>query len=168
MKIAALSLNNKGAVEKSKSLILWHSSKGMTLAEVLVGVALFALVFGSVLTGITQANYRAAWSKYNAAATKLAEQRMEQIQSAPLDLAASPPFDALVATNFPPDFVDLEQFVGSTNNNVRAMRTVTIESVPNANPNAMKYKVITVSVIWSYRGRGPFTNMLVTIRAPDQ
>jgi len=139
----------------------------MTLVEVLVGTAVFALVFGSVLTGITQASYRIAWSKYNAAATKFAEQRMEQIQSAPLELTATPPIDAVVATNFPTDYVDMEKFVGTTNT-VRAARTVTIDSVPNSNPNALKYKIITVSVVWSYRGRGPFTNMLVTVRAPDQ
>jgi prepilin-type N-terminal cleavage/methylation domain-containing protein len=150
------------------STILKAASRaGMTLVEVLVATAVFALVFGSVLTGITQASYRVAWSKYNAAATKFAEQRMEQIQSAPLELVASPPIDAVVTTNFPTDYVDMEHFVGSTNR-VRATRTVTIDAIPNSNPNAMKYKVITVNVFWSYRGRGPFTNTLVTIRAPDQ
>jgi type II secretory pathway pseudopilin PulG len=139
----------------------------MTLVEVLVASAIFALVFGSVLTGITQANYRAAWSKYNAAATLAAQQRLEQTMSAPLDLTATPSMDAVVETNFPNDSVDLEQFAGSTNK-VCATRTVTIDAVPNSNPKALKYKVITVNVVWSYRGRGPFTNSLTTIRAPDQ
>ena len=137
---------------------------GMTLAEVLIAIAIFALVFGSVLTGLTQARYRAIWASLSLEAAKFAEERCEQIQNASWDPTATPPTDNVISNNFPTTTADLLDYTGG--GSLLATNTVRIDAMPNAsNP---QYKVITCTTVWKYRGRGPFTNSIVNIRAPDQ
>ena len=137
---------------------------GMTLAEVLIAIAIFALVFGSVLTGLTQARYRANWSSLNLQAAKFAEQRYEQIQSARWEPTASPAVDEVVSKNFPTTTANLMDYAAG--GSLIATNTVRIDTLPTtANP---QYKAITCTVVWQYRGRGPFTNIIASVRAPDQ
>ena len=136
----------------------------MTLAEVLIAIAIFALVFGSVLTGLTQARYRANWASLNLEAAKFAEQRYEQIQNASWEPTASPAVDEVISNNFPTTTANLMDY--TARRFLIATNTVRIDALPNAsNP---QYKVITCTIVWRYRGRGPFTNTIASIRAPDQ
>lgn len=137
---------------------------GMTLAEVLIAIAIFALVFGSVLTGLTQARYRAIWASLSLEAANVAEERCEQIQNAPWDPTASPVIDQVISNNFPTTTADLLDYTGG--GSLLATNTVRINAMPNT--NSPQYKVITCTTVWQYRGRGPFTNSIVNIRAPDQ
>lgn len=137
----------------------------MTLTEVVLALGLFGMVIGAILTGLIQTNYRAGWSVANDAATKLAEHRMEQVMNARWEPTASPTMDQVVATNFPNDVVNLDlNSVGGipfTGN-----RSVSITPVPAT--GTPLYKAVRVQVVWSYRGRGPFTNNVTSIRSPDQ
>src|SRR4051812_11128755 len=56
-----------------------------TLAEVVVCLAIMALVFGGIITGYMQGAYRAEWAGYNLAAQALAMQQLEQAKTAVWD-----------------------------------------------------------------------------------
>jgi len=142
--------------------------RGMTLVEVMVAIAIFALVFGSVMTGLWQANYRAFWISCDAEAGRLAELRMEQMQSAQWDITASPVIDQLTTNNF----TNMTYVLLSYTNGVSpivATNWVSISIVTNATYSAYPaYKVLSSSVAWTFEGRGPWTNTVTTLRALDQ
>lgn len=137
----------------------------MTLTEVVFAVGLFGVVIGTILTGLMQANYRAAWATYSDAATKLAEQRMEQVMTARWEPTAVPPIDQLVSANFPDDTVNLDVL---TADGTALTGARSVQITPVTSGGVTQYKVITVRVVWSYRGNGPFTNDVTTIRSTDQ
>jgi type II secretory pathway pseudopilin PulG len=56
-----------------------------TLAEVVVCLAIVALLFGGIITGYMQGAYRAEWAGYNLAAQALAMQQLEQAKTAVWD-----------------------------------------------------------------------------------
>ncbi len=139
--------------------------RGMTLVEVMIATSIFALVFGSVITGLRLANYRAYWATCSIEAGKLAEQQMEQMQAAQWDITASPVIDQVVSNNFTNTVSILLTYTNSAPP-VLSTNWVTINTIPNtANP---MYKVLTSSVAWMFEGKGPYTNSLTTIRALDQ
>src|SRR5262249_6001478 len=59
-----------------------RSVAAFTLAEVVVCLAIVALLFGGIITGYMQGAYRAEWAGYNLAAQSLAMQQIEQAKSA--------------------------------------------------------------------------------------
>src|SRR5882724_3142758 len=61
------------------------SACGFTLAEVVVCIAIVALVFGGIISGYIQGAYRAEWAGYNLAAQALAMQQLEQAKAAMWD-----------------------------------------------------------------------------------
>jgi prepilin-type N-terminal cleavage/methylation domain-containing protein len=136
------------------------SFSGMTLAEVMIATAIFGLVFGSVLAGLSRATYRANWAACSMEATKLAQQRLEQVYSGQWDRTVTPVIDELVASNFPLTAVAL--FTYPTGGSLIATSSVSFTTLPSTNNPS--YKVVSSMVTWSYRGRGPFTNNLTTIR----
>jgi len=136
----------------------------MTLVEVLIAIMLFAIVFGSIVSGLSVASSRANFIKHSAAAEKLAEQRLEQVMSGLWDTTILPQVDEVVAANFPADVVSLS--ATGLGPQVNATRTVSITPMPSAG-NA-QYKVIQVRIEWSLGGRGPFEIMLQGIKSPDQ
>src|SRR5256885_420469 len=56
-----------------------------TLAEVVVCLAIVALLFGGIITGYMQGAYRAEWAGYNLAAQAQALQQLEQAKAAMWD-----------------------------------------------------------------------------------
>jgi len=141
------------------------SEAGMTLAETLIASAIFAIVFASVITSLSLAGYRSEYARFNAAGAKFAEEAMERCRNAPWDPLAVPAIDMLVSSNFPADSILLDTYA-ARGNPLNGSRAVTITPVPAAT-NA-SYKVIMVQVVWGYKGRGPTTNTLVSLRAPDR
>ena len=136
---------------------------GMTLVEVMVATAIFGLIFGSVLTGLWQASYRTTWTTLSVEAARFAEERIEQTQNARWDPTALPVVDEVVSTNFPLRTGALFEF--SSGGSVLATNTLTITTLTNTYGGT--YRAIASTVVWKYRGRGPFTNNVVTIRAQD-
>ena len=133
----------------------------MTLVEVLIATAVFALVFGSVTTGLRLATYRAVWATLDIEASRLAEKQMERMQTATFDLSTSPITDQLVSNNFP---TVTNAVLWSYTNGPPLLATnwVTINTIPNT--TSPQYKVLVSSVKWSYLSKGPFTNSITTIR----
>lgn len=145
--------------------------RGFTLMEVVVAMAIAALVFGGVIMGLTQATYRGEWASYNLAAQNLAQQGIEQARAAAWDTQSSTPTDNCTQANFPPTTNNvLDVLVRTTNNLVYATNTWTIA---NIYPNSATYplKMIRVDCTWPWVHSGitnVFSNTVVTYRAPAQ
>ncbi|MSR64415.1 MAG: type II secretion system protein [Verrucomicrobiae bacterium] len=134
----------------------------MTLVEVVLAVGIFGLVFGTVLKGLVQANLRASWISFDTAASRIAEQRIEQAQNARWE--PDTPIDEVIPSNFPTNTYVLDTNPGGSTT-VLATSTIQIASVTNG---TIVYKVLTSEVKWMFLNRGPFTNSVVTVRSPDQ
>ena len=135
-----------------------------TLIEMLVVSLVVSLAVTGITMGYSMAARRAEWSAYSLAAQSLASQRIEQSRAAKWDPLASPPVDELVATNFleQVDVLDIPMF---GTNQVYATIYTTINDLSD---NQKSMKMIQVDAVWMFVDRGPFTNSVVTYRAPDQ
>lgn len=136
--------------------------RGFTLAEVVISLALAAMMIGGIVYGYTMSAIRAEWSSYSLAAQALAVQKIEQTRAARWLPQVNNPIDELIPANFPsPQRVTLD--VPQTGQSVYATNFTTISDV-TVNP---PLRMIKVDCIWSFRGKR-FTNSIATYRAPDQ
>jgi len=134
--------------------------RAMTLAEVVMAIALTAMMLAAVVTGYVQVFQQAEWSNHALAAQALAHARVEQALASSWKPLMDE--DALVASNFPPR-VELLSATRTGTNISLATNTVRITTVANNPP----LRMIEVECVWSWRGERVFTNRLVTYRAPD-
>ena len=144
---------------------------GFTLVEVVVAMAIAALVFAGVIMGLTQSTYRGEWAAYNLAAQNLAQQGIEQARAATWDPMSPAGTDNCTQTNFPPTTNNvLDVLIRTTNNIVYATNTWTIVNTYSST-NAYPLKMIRVDCTWPWLHSGTltvFTNTVVTYRAPAQ
>lgn len=140
-----------------------HGRSGFTLAEVTISLAIAAVSIGGIVYGYISTARRAEWSSYSLAAQSLAMQRQEQTRAAKWDMLAYPVIDELQATNFPvqPEILDIPI---SGTNSVYATNYTTITTI-STSPHLRQ---IRVDCVWDFMSLGPFTNTVVTYRAPDQ
>lgn len=89
-------------------------------------------------------------------------QREEQCRAAKWDPKAYPAVDELVESNFPIQVETLDIPVSGTNV-VYATNYTTIRTVSTA----PILRSIRVDCVWMFLTRGPFTNTILTYRAPD-
>lgn len=135
----------------------------MTLAEVVMSMAITAMVVCGSINGYIFAAYEAEWSAYSLAAQSLANQRLEQVRAAKWDMAAFPPVDLVQSSNFPPR-VDILDVPLSGTNIVYATTFTTITPVSSTPP----YKLVSIQTVWTFVKHGTFTNTVISYRAPDQ
>jgi hypothetical protein len=124
------------------------------------------MTLGGVIYGYVKTTDRAEWSAYSLAAQSLALQGVEQTRAAKWDPQAWPPIDHLAPTNF----VQIEQLdVPKKGPPVLATNYVSITLV-STNPPLKQLRADCVWVLKHRRSklRGPFTNTVITLRAPDQ
>lgn len=125
-------------------------------------MAIWSLIAAAMINGYIMAAKRAEWSAYSFAAQSLALQRAEQCRAAKWDPKAYPPADELVDANFPARVETLDIPISGTNivyaTNYTRIRTI------STNP---QLKSIRVDCVWMFLTRGPFTNSILTYRAPD-
>lgn len=141
----------------------WGEAGGFTLMEVVISTSLGALTIGATIYGYVMSTRRAEWSGYSLAAHSLAMQGVEQARASKWDTLGNPPVDQLVSSNFPVRVNILDIPISGTNI-VYATNFTTIATV-QANP---PLKLIRVDTVWRFMSKGPFTNTVVTYRAPDQ
>jgi len=137
------------------------ATQGFTLAEVVISLAIVALVMGGVLTGYIMTATRAEWSAYSQAAHSVAMQGIEQARAAKWDPQAWPKVDDLGVTNYTQVEI-LDVPVAGTP--VYATNFIQVTEV-SANP---PLRQIRADCVWPFIKRGPFTNTVITLRAPDQ
>ena len=134
-----------------------------TLVEVVMAIAILALVFGGIILGYVQTLNRAEWSAYSLAANSLAQMKLEQVRSAKWDTLAVPPVDNVTQANFPPQ-VEILDVPISGDNFVLATNFTTIAETSTDPP----YRAVQVDCVWAFHNGRVFTNSIVTYRAPDQ
>ena len=132
-----------------------------TLVEVVLAVAVGAILISGMILGYVQAAVRAEWSAHSLAAQSLAVMRLEQTRAAKWDRVAL--VDQVVSSNFPVAVEVLDLPVVGTNI-AYATNFTTVTMVSTDPP----LKMIQVDCIWAFANRGIFTNTVITYRAPNQ
>jgi prepilin-type N-terminal cleavage/methylation domain-containing protein len=144
-----------------------RSSRGFTLTEVVVSLAISATAFAGIIYGYSSTTDQAEWSGLSLAAQSLAMQGVEQARAAKWDPRAYPPIDEMPAvSSVAVEELDVPAPGGKS---LLATNYLTITQVTDDPP----LRELRADCVWSlpYRSgkiRGPFTNTSVTLRAPDQ
>lgn len=136
---------------------------GFTLTEVVMSIAIAAILFAGILNGYVMSAKRAELSAYSLAAHSLAMQKIEQARACKWDPSAYPAVDELISSNFPITIDELDIPVSGTNK-VYATNFTVISNLPTTAP----LKVVSVTWTWPFLSRGVYTNTMITYRAPDQ
>jgi prepilin-type N-terminal cleavage/methylation domain-containing protein len=158
---------------------------GFTLLEVVISVAIIALVFAGIVRGNIQSAQRAEWSGYSLAASALANQQIEQCRSALWDNGIYPPVNQLsTMTNLNNwtyntntqagsgySWADLDIPISGTNR-VRATNYVSVRmfNLNNSSNPPVKVQMVQVDTVWPFNrfsGKQYFTNRTATYLAPD-
>jgi len=161
-----------------------QSKWGFTLAEVVIAIAIIAIVFGGMVVAYIQATRRAQWSGYSLAARALSVQQIEQARSADWDPTI--PRNEITNLNLSsPSLTNtgsLYIFTGYTTTNldlptsgtnfVQAVNYVTVKLlyVNNTNSPPVKIQLVRVDTVWPFLWGGKttnFTNTICTYEAPD-
>lgn len=148
-----------------------------TLAEVVMSIAIAAIVFGGIILAYVQSTRRAEWSGYSLAAQALAVQQLEQARSAIWD----PPLRNFV-TNLNLTWISANPRKGYswgildlpiTTNGVTVIATnyVTITMITNVGGvPGVSLQMVRVDTVWPFQTRQAklyFTNTIATYLAPD-
>jgi prepilin-type N-terminal cleavage/methylation domain-containing protein len=138
-----------------------------TLVEVLVALAILAVGLQSILLCYLRFTQLSELSAYSLTAQTLASQGAEQARSAKWDTQAWPQAvgpgqpDELGLTNY----VQTNTLaVGVNGQSAIATNFIGITAASITPP----LRQIRSDCVWSFLGRGPFTNTVVMFRAPDQ
>ena len=136
-------------------------SSAFTLAEVVIAIAILAIVIQGVIYGYVSSAQRAEWSAQSLAAQSLASQGVEQARAAKWDPQAWPVVDELPPTNYTQvETLDLPV----SKKPIFATNYISISTVSSSPP----LRQIQANCVWRFMGRGLFTNSVITLRAPDQ
>jgi hypothetical protein len=137
----------------------------MTLAEVVVAVAIASLTVLSLVGGYTFSTVGAEKANLSLAANTRALERLEDTHAAIWNVSAWPVVDQLVATNFPAKVVTLD-LSGQGGGVTYATNYTTITQVSLTPP----LRRVRVDCAWRFQA-GQFssllTNAVETLRAPD-
>ena len=139
--------------------------RGVTLPEVVITIALLALVVSGTLYAYFHSSRRAEWSLNSLAAHSMAVMGLEETRAAKWDPYAFPPVDLLVGSNFPPR-TNLLDIPSGLTNGVLATNFTIISNISSVPP----LKFIQVNTVWTFRSAGRarvYTNSIFTYRAPD-
>jgi type II secretory pathway pseudopilin PulG len=138
---------------------------GMTLAEVVVAMAVASLAVLSLVSGYISSTVAAEKARLSLAANTRALERLEDTHAAIWNISGWPVVDQLVATNFPAKVVVLDlsgQGAGIT----YGTNNTTISQV-SVSPQLRR---IRVDCIWQFQSAlfsTLFTNTVETLRGPD-
>jgi type II secretory pathway pseudopilin PulG len=139
-----------------------------TLVEVLVALGLMVLILAGLVYSYAQADSMAEWTSMSLAAQSCASQGLERARSAQWDTQAETNGDQLPATNssspvLPPQTNVLD--VPQTGAPIKVVNYI-YETTNLASPPLREIKSV---VVWTFPRTGKqYTNVVVTLRAPDQ
>lgn len=132
-----------------------------TLVEVVMSIAILALVLAGMIYGYVQTNYRAEWSAMSLAAQSFASMAVEQARAAQWDVHGTST-DQLGPCSFTRTNT---MVIPSSGRKTNVITTVSVTDV-SANPPLRQIRADTV---WYFPSTGrAFTNTVITRRAPDQ
>jgi type II secretory pathway pseudopilin PulG len=136
-------------------------SRAFTVFEIVIALAIAALVIACLMQGFVQSAQRAEMSAYVLAAQARAVEGLEQVRAARWD-PSSTNVDEVVQTNFPPT-VNVLDLPKAGTYQIYATNYTTIRTI-STNP---ALRMVRVDTVWPWTGR-TITNSIVTYRAPDQ
>jgi prepilin-type N-terminal cleavage/methylation domain-containing protein len=139
---------------------------GMTLVEVVISLAIAALMVGGIVEGYIYCTTSAVKAELAQAANAKAMQRLEEARSAVWDTSSYPAVDQLVASNFPDEVVTLD-LPGTNSAGTLATIQTTIVQFSLPPPLSAPVRKIHVDCIWQFRGAELITNSIESIRAPN-
>ena len=138
---------------------------GMTLAEVVVALAIASLTFLGLVGGYISSMVWAEKASLSLAANTRALERLEDTHAAIWNVSGWPVVDQLVVTNFPAELVILDlsgQGAGITyGTNYTTITQVSL---------APQLRRVRVDCVWGFQSgkySGLFTNTVETLRGPD-
>jgi prepilin-type N-terminal cleavage/methylation domain-containing protein len=153
---------------------------GMTLIEVVMAMAIVALVCGGVIEAYIQSSQRIVWSGYSMAAQSLAQETIEQALAGVWDpcipenestnlnvVSSSYNSTTLTWTGYCTNILDVPY---SGTHYVIATNFITIQQININGVSNVWAQVIRVDCVWPFvirRGQPCFTNTVCTLMAPD-
>ena len=138
---------------------------GMTLAEVVVALAIASLMVASVVSGYTYSTVSAEKARLSLAANTRALERLEDTHGAIWNVSGWPVVDQLVATNFPANSVILDRS-GQGPGITYGTNYTTITQV-SLTPQLRR---VRVDCVWRFQAAQfstLLTNTVETLRGPD-
>lgn len=147
---------------------LGGSAEAFTLAEVLVSLAIAAIMFSGIINAYIQCSYRAEWSGYSLAAQSLAIQQLEQARAASWDISTVPSRNEI--TNVPAVTAAVLDLPVNGTNTTWATNYTTIISVPITNTVGASIYMVRVDTAWPFIWAGKrkyYTNSVADFFAPD-
>lgn len=158
---STVAIGNKGRMEARREV---RTTAAFTLAEVVVCIAIVALVFGGIISGYIQGAYRAEWAGYNLAAQALAMQQLEQAKTAMWDNSHNEFTNILNRT-----WAVLDLPINGTNK-IYATNFVQVTTNQVSISPALYIYMVRVDTVWPYIRKGQvlyYTNSLSDYYAPD-
>lgn len=137
----------------------------MTLAEVVVALALSSLMVLGLVGGYMSSMLAAEKSGLSLAANTRALERLEDTHGAIWNVSGWPVVDQLAATNFPPQVVIID-LSGQSTNSTYGTNYTTIAQV-SLTPQLRRVRVDCVWRFQSGKFSRLFTNTVETLRGPD-
>jgi len=153
---------------------------GMTLVEVIMAMAIVALVFCGTIEAYIQSSQRIEWSGYSMAAQSLAQATIEQTLAGVWDpcipenestnlnvMSSSYNANTLTWTGYCTNILDVPY---SGTNFVIATNFITIQQISINGYSNVWGQVVRVDCVWpfGFRAGSPcFTNTVCTLMAPD-
>ena len=153
---------------------------GMTLVEVIMAMAIVALVFCGTIEAYIQSSQRIEWSGYSMAAQSLAQATIEQTLAGVWDpcipenestnlnvMSSSYNANTLTWTGYCTNILDVPY---SGTNFVIATNFITIQQISINGSSNVWGQVVRVDCVWpfGFRAGSPcFTNTVCTLMAPD-
>jgi prepilin-type N-terminal cleavage/methylation domain-containing protein len=153
---------------------------GFTLVEVVISVAIVAVVFGGIIASYIQSGLRLQWAGYSLAAQSLANQTVEQAKSAVWDPAQTPQVNQLYqmkllgivsnSTSWSGYSTNILDVPYSSTNYVLATNYVTLKTLTVSNYTGVLIQLMRVDTVWPFYIRRQnlfFTNTICAVIAPD-
>jgi len=144
-------------------------ASAFTLVEVVISVAIVALLFNGILTAYIQSSLRTEWSGYSLAAQAQAVQSLEQAKAAVWDVLQTPIVNQL--TNVPTVFAATLDLPISGTNVVWVTNYVTITNVSiSSTPPIVTVYLVRVDTVWPFYWNGVgklYTNTIACYYAPE-
>ena len=161
-----------------------NRESGLTLVEVVISVAIVALVFGAILNGYISTAKKIEWTGYSQAAQSLGMQSVEQARAATWDIAMgnnqltnitlmSPSWNSstLTYSGYTTNIMDVPT---KGTNVVMATNFITIQqlNISGSTNVQILLQIIRVDTVWPFTGWGNnsiryYTNSIGTYFAPD-
>jgi prepilin-type N-terminal cleavage/methylation domain-containing protein len=137
-------------------------SRGFTLVETVIAMAIAAMVMAGMFQGYTLASRRAQYSAFSLAANAAAMKQMERI------VAAQWVISGVSVTNiFNPALTAVQiNALGMPSNGTNLVYATNYSSVTQLSVNP-PYLMVRVDCAWNFMGLGVFTNSVAVMRGPD-